>query len=41
MYTWLALGMPDRASWLILLGFLAALTLLAWLSARLIRSQDG
>ncbi|MFI1336488.1 hypothetical protein ACH4U7_41550 [Streptomyces sp. NPDC020845] len=33
--------MPDRASWLILLGFLAALTLLVWLIARLIRSQGG
>ncbi|KAK1177333.1 hypothetical protein B7755_003665 [Streptomyces sp. NBS 14/10] len=33
--------MPDRASWLILLGFLAALTLLVWLMARLIRSQGG
>ncbi|MDT0542854.1 hypothetical protein [Streptomyces lonegramiae] len=41
MYTWLALGMPDRASWLILLGFLAAFTVLVWLSARLIRSQGG
>lgn len=41
MYTWLALGMPDRASWLILLGFLAVLTLLLWGTARLIRSQGG
>ncbi|MDX3232368.1 hypothetical protein [Streptomyces sp. ME19-01-6] len=41
MYTRLALGMPDRASWLILLGFLAAFTLLVWLCARLLRSQGG
>ncbi|MER6143273.1 hypothetical protein ABT174_25075 [Streptomyces sparsogenes] len=33
--------MPDRASWLILLGFLAVLTLVLWGTARLIRSQGG
>ncbi|MFH9422635.1 hypothetical protein [Streptomyces sp. NPDC017529] len=37
----LALGMPDRNSWLILAGFLAALVLLVWLLARTVRKLGG
>ncbi|MFH8343265.1 hypothetical protein [Streptomyces sp. NPDC018045] len=37
----LALGMPDRTSWLILIGFLVVLVLLIWLIARTVRRQGG
>ncbi|WP_238783519.1 hypothetical protein [Streptomyces monomycini] len=37
----LALGMPDRNSWLILIGFLVVLVLLIWLLARAVRKQGG
>ncbi|OKI05291.1 hypothetical protein A6A06_11770 [Streptomyces sp. CB02923] len=37
----LALGMPDRNSWLILIGFLVVLVLLIWLLARTVRRQGG
>ncbi|MEC4020309.1 hypothetical protein, partial [Streptomyces sp. H27-D2] len=37
----LAIGMPDRNSWFILLGFLAALVLFVWLLSRAIRRQGG
>ncbi|MEU4203103.1 hypothetical protein AB0B79_14745 [Streptomyces sp. NPDC039022] len=37
----LALGMPDRTSWLILIGFLVVLILLVWLLARTVRKQGG
>ncbi|MFH8406189.1 hypothetical protein ACH4FX_15600 [Streptomyces sp. NPDC018019] len=37
----LALGMPDRTSWLILIGFLVALILILWLIGRAVRKQGG
>ncbi|MCZ4124713.1 hypothetical protein [Streptomyces sp. H39-S7] len=37
----LALAMPDRNSWLIIIGLLAALILLMWVASRIIRSQGG
>ncbi|MFI8993016.1 hypothetical protein [Streptomyces sp. NPDC053542] len=37
----LALGMPDRNSWLILIGFLVALVLLVWLLVRTVSRQGG
>ncbi|WP_051831026.1 hypothetical protein [Streptomyces violens] len=37
----LALGMPDRNSWLILIGFLVALVLLIWLLVRTVSRQGG
>ncbi|MYT44709.1 hypothetical protein GTY89_20845 [Streptomyces sp. SID5471] len=37
----LALGMPDRNSWLILIGFLVALVLILWLIGRAVRKQGG
>ncbi|MEU6960787.1 hypothetical protein [Streptomyces chrestomyceticus] len=37
----LALGMPDRTSWLIIIGFLVVLVLLVWLLARTVRKQGG
>ncbi|MEU3460533.1 hypothetical protein ABZ721_11330 [Streptomyces sp. NPDC006733] len=37
----LALAMPDRNSWLIIIGFLTALVLLIWVVSRIIRSQGG
>ncbi|MEV5988810.1 hypothetical protein AB0L85_28020 [Streptomyces sp. NPDC052051] len=37
----LALGMPDRDSWLILIGFLVALVLLVGLLARAVTEQGG
>ncbi|MEV0598209.1 hypothetical protein AB0I82_02735 [Streptomyces sp. NPDC050315] len=37
----LALGMPDRNSWLILIGFLVALVLFVWLLVRTVSRQGG
>lgn len=37
----LALAMPDRNSWLIIIGLLVALILLIWVAARIIKSQGG
>ncbi|WP_196942810.1 hypothetical protein [Streptomyces sclerotialus] len=37
----LALGMPDRNSWFILIGFLVALVLLVWLLVRTVSRQGG
>lgn len=37
----LALAMPDRNSWLIIISLLVALVLLIWVAARIIKSQGG
>ncbi|MCM2423549.1 hypothetical protein [Streptomyces sp. RKAG293] len=37
----LALPMPDRNSWLTIIGLLIALVLLIWVAARIIKSQGG